>query len=424
MVAPQEVSSNLDKGLLSPDARETVESLIPPQFDNEHRLAAGNFSVYFIGSSPSVPVHFESPNVIETWTQLPKRSEMVALSDGRIARAGFLENMYVQFSEGIPGVVVDTDNEKIWVDPNTITEDERYQVNADWLVVFEGVDPNTGEEPTEGRVKEALGRYAISPEYAWGLYHLRDSGIGEAGVGVKGHMTGLYTWGIQATDSERRPIIYDSCYWDGENLGEVAEAMLLKGEWQRRFLAEINPNIIFHIDEPYLTQIGSSFISVSNVDELLRQQFETIKGNRGAHCCGQTEYEKLFRSSLDIISLDLTAGDWDGSWEKADFAKAFVTAAQSAGVEEFLERGGMIALGVVPYKTNIHAEQVKSHVLNIFAELENREIDVGPYINQFIITPTCGAGGESVEAAKHAFSSSVSVARELQEEFLLQRAIG
>lgn len=217
------------------------------------------------------------------------------------------------------------------------------------------------------------------------------------------------------TDPERRQIIYDKCYWDGENLGVVAQAMLLKAEWQRRFLEEINPNVIIHMDEPYLTQIGSSFISVSNPDELLRKQFEALKKNRGAHCCGQTEYAMLFHSPLDIVSLDLTGDNWDGTWDSANFAQAFVASAPHAGVKEFLTKGGIIALGTVPYNSTVKPELVRDHTLTVFAELEGRGVDIASHIKQFFITPTCGAGSQSPEVASHAFSSSVLVAKQLQE---------
>ena len=39
---------------------------------------------------------------IPAWPQLPERS--------------FLENMYVQYSEGFPGIVVDTEAERVFVD--------------------------------------------------------------------------------------------------------------------------------------------------------------------------------------------------------------------------------------------------------------------------------------------------------------------
>lgn len=172
MVSLKEAPRDLSQDLLSPEAKEVAQSLIPPEFNDEHELMAGNFSVYLIGSSPSVPVHFNSPKMIETWTQLPQRS--------------YFENMYAQFSEGIPGVVINLEERRIFVDPSLITEDETSRVNADWLIVFEGIDPETGDAPTPQRVEEALSRYAVSKEYAFGLHCLKDLRIGETAAGVKG----------------------------------------------------------------------------------------------------------------------------------------------------------------------------------------------------------------------------------------------
>jgi len=413
MVAPQEDLTCHSPDLLTPEARETAASLISPEFDDQHGFVSGNFSVYYIGSSPADVVHFGLPNMIETWTQLPRSKQIVTLPDERRAKNGFLENMYVQFSERIPGVVLDPENEGIWVDTATITDKEREQVYTDWSIVFEGIDPENGGVPIEARVNEALGRYAISQDYAAGLYYLKESGIGGRAAGVKGHMTGLFSWGFTVPDQNGKPIIYDD-----ESFDIIARAMLLKARWQQGFLEEINPNAIFHLDEPYLVNAGSAFISGSSALEWLDEESKAIKGNIGAHCCGATDYSRLFNSPLRIVALDLTGENWDGDWSTANFAESFVTSAPSAGVKDFLRRGGIIALGVVPYRTSISPDQVTAHALSLFAELGKRGIDVRPFIRQFIITPTCGGGSETVEAASHAFSSSVLVASQLQKELL------
>lgn len=410
-----EIGSNLD--LLTTESRRAAAVLIPPVFDDNGKLIGGNFSVICIGSSPVSVVHYNSRNIIETWTQLPADKCVVQLADGRTVRAGFLENMYVQYSEGVPGVKIDVENERIWVDTDSITVEQQIQVELDWFVVFENFDPVTNDVPAPERIQEALERYAISRNYAAGLYYMVESGIAADSLGVKGQMTGLYSWGLMIRDQNDQSIIYnDKYFWDGENLGTVAKAILLKAEWQRRFLQASNPNVVMHADEPYLTQVGSTFIVVREVAVLLGSEFSLFL-NVGAHCCGKTKYPLLFNNShLRIAALDLTGEDWDGTWETANFANAFVTSPLGgADINGYLERGGMIALGVIPFNPEITVTQIVNHVERILNELKSKGINVDAHIGQFLITPVCGAGSRIVEEARCAFSYAVLVAKELQQ---------
>ena len=74
---------------------------------------------------------------IPAWPQLPHRS--------------FLENMYVQYSERFPSVVIEHDNERIYVDRS-----------ADLLEQLEKL--------YEAYLHNNLDEYAISQEYAEGLH--------------------------------------------------------------------------------------------------------------------------------------------------------------------------------------------------------------------------------------------------------------
>lgn len=395
--------------LITAETIELAANLAAADFTNG-RMTAANCAVVFIGSSPQGLVSLNSG--IEAWTQLPQDSQIVE-EDGQPVRRGFLENMYVQFSEGIPGVQLDFENENICIDPETITDDQRLQVETDWLVVFENHDPETGDIPTLERRQEALERYKISQMYAAGLYEPTKS------VAVKGQVTGLFSWGLKVCDRSLRPIIYHPDFWDGAELGVIAKALMLKAAWQFDFLSKRSPNILKFVDEPYLTQVGSSQISVPNVEKLLAIEFSLFGDNVGAHCCGQTRYELLFNTeSLQIAALDLTSEAWDGTWESATFAQAFVASAVDAGLQKFLERGGTIALGVVPFDHTIRIDSIVAHIERIFTELEARGIDIATHRHRFLITPTCGGGSETVLNASHAFNRAVYVANIMQREKL------
>ncbi len=105
---------------------------------------------------------------IPAWPQLPRRS--------------FLENMYVQYSQGFPGVVIDEGERKIRVDRSADLNQPLERLYSAFLED----DPD---------------RYPISPEYAAGLH----SFLAQADLrpmAVKGQVTGPVTWGLTVTDTE------------------------------------------------------------------------------------------------------------------------------------------------------------------------------------------------------------------------------
>lgn len=401
--------------LLSPEAEMMLGGLRSPQFENG-LLVKGNFSPYFIGSIPGdYPFTYGRPNTIETWSQLPASKESVILNPAQVIEAGVLENMYAQFTEGIPGVVWNEDHTSFYIDEKMITEDVKLEVYQDWLTVFG--DDKSLSSSTDTEKQAVLDRYAISPVYAKGLYHLRDSKIGRNAAAVKGQMTGLISWGFKVMDSGGiSPIIYNDQAYD-----VVSRALLLKARWQQKFLEDINPNNIFHLDEPFLAEIGSSKISLPNQNELLEMEFKYIKGNTGAHCCGPTNYKDLFAAPLKIAALDLTGSEWTGDDDNsATYANSFLSsAATDTDINGFLNRGGIIALGIVPYNSNISEEQIINHARFILNGLRERHINIDDHIDQFLITPICGAGSRTKELTSDTFSNCVKIAKKLQEEYLL-----
>ena len=110
---------------------------------------------------------------IPAWPQLPQRS--------------FLENMYVQYSEGFPGVVIEGD--RIYVDTSKDIQKPL-------------------EELYKAYLENDADRYPTTPDYAAGLYaFLSQTGLSPRAV--KGHVTGPLSWGLTVTDKDRRAVLYD-----------------------------------------------------------------------------------------------------------------------------------------------------------------------------------------------------------------------
>ena len=290
---------------------------------------------------------------IPFWPQLTKRS--------------FLENMYAQYSEGFPGLVLEKD--KIYVN------------------LAQGID-----EPLEklyaAYLENKIEDFAIGKEYAAGLHEfINHSPVNP--TAVKGQVTGPVTWGMTVTDENRRPILYDETAAD-----TAVKHLNMKARWQESKLQELSDNTIIFFDEPYMSSIGSAFVSIprERVIELLEGAFEGITSLKGVHCCGNTDWSILLNTSVDIISFDAYSYSH--------------TIALYTEVRDFIERGGVIAWGIVPREDKaLKSEAVKNlldRLIEGMAGLERKGISRSKLLNQSLLTPACGLEPASEEAAEHA----------------------
>lgn len=336
-----------------------------------------NFFPLAIGSLPhtdplaaceSVLRHF---GAFPFWPQLPNRS--------------FNENMYVQYSEGFPGVVIEN-NERIYVDRSQDLDEALGDLYVNYL-------DNT------------LEKEAISTGYATGLHTLVAMKI-EGLKGVKGHVTGPISWGLSVTDQDRRPVLYDEILADA-----IGKHLRLKAAWQESMLRTIAPETIVFVDEPYLSALGSAFVAIQKeqVINLLEEVFKGIQGLKGIHCCGNTDWSLLLSTSVDILNLDAY-----------NFAETLSLYPEE--VNAFLKRGGIIAWGIVPSEVvTLEKESVDSLVdrlENAFGLLIRKGIDRDLVTSRCLITPSCGLAGLSVELAERALSMTAGVSAEMKRRYV------
>jgi methionine synthase II (cobalamin-independent) len=331
-----------------------------------------------VGSLPHTEVGeawaiiMENARTIPNWPQLPRRS--------------FLENMYVQFSEKFPGVVLDLENQRIYVDRGKELEPE---LEALYIAYLEN----------------DLEHGAISPDYAQGLATAHQFLSGHPLVAVKGQVTGPVSWGLSVVDQDRRPVLYD------EVLAEaIAKHLRLKAAWQEKELRKISPNTIIFVDEPYMAAFGSAFVSLSReqVISLLEEVFSGIKGLKGVHCCANTDWSILLETSIDILNLDA-------------YGYAENLALYPEEVKRFLERGGIIAWGIVPASEEVHRETPESLVARLeeaISLLVKKGVPREAILNSSMITPSCGTGSLSRETAEKVIKMAAEVAKRMQDKYL------
>jgi hypothetical protein len=319
---------------------------------------------------------------IPVWPQLPKRS--------------YLENMYAQYSENFPGVLVDLAKERTFVDRSQNLDRDLERLYVAYL---------------QGDLEFG----AISPRYAAGLHHVLgmvspQGAAGEPGlighpIAIKGQVTGPISWGLSVVDENRRPLLYDEILADA-----IAKHLRLKASWQEAQLQPLAPHTILFVDEPYMTSFGSGFISLSRdqVVTLLEEVFAGIVGLKGVHCCGNTDWSVLLETSVDILNLD--------AYEYAESLALYPEA-----VNAFLERGGIIAWGIVPAGPAVEGETADTLVSRLSKAMNllvAKGVPAERLMAAGMVTPSCGTGSLDEETAERVLQLTAAVSAQMRARYL------
>jgi methionine synthase II (cobalamin-independent) len=305
---------------------------------------------------------------IPAWPQLPKRS--------------FKENMYAQFSEGFPGVVVTAD--KVYVDRAQNMSKPLEKLYAAYL-------------------ENDVDKYPVSPDYAAGLHSFLGL-TNLSPLAVKGQVTGPVTWGLTVADSDGKAIVYDDVLADA-----MVKLLRLKAGWQEKELGKISESTIIFVDEPYMASFGSVSVTLSKekVVSLLDEVLGGIKGLKGAHCCGNTDWSVLLSTKIDILSFDAY-----------NYAQSLTL--YPAEVKSFLGRKGAIAWGIVPNDEPSLAKEtaasLKDRLEEAMAPFTRKGVPFKQLIEQGLLTPSCGlAPLNTTDAAAQALELLVELSVKIRK---------
>ncbi len=309
---------------------------------------------------------------IPTWPQLPKKS--------------FLENMYVQYSQGFPGVVVEGD--RIYVDTS-----KDYQKPLETL--YQAYLENNASIFTMGR------------DHVAGLYALLEQD-GLSPKAVKGCITGPLSWGMTVTDENKRAILYHEVLGDA-----VPKFLKLKAAWEENELKKISKNTIIFVDEPIMASYGSivasgPFSKPEKIIEMIDEVFDGISGLKGIHCCGNTDWSILLKTKMDILNFDAY-----------DYAQSLSLYPDE--VKKFIARGGCIGWGIVPNHTEpLMKESVaslKDRLEEAVAPFTRNGLSIKDIVKNSLLLPSCGLNALTEEGVEQALTLLTGLSAEMRKKY-------
>lgn len=308
---------------------------------------------------------------LPAWPQLPQRSSR--------------ELMTAQYAEGFPGLKM-TEEEAV-MDRPSIDWDKELEALYGAYIVSDTSNYGMSEDAAAGFHK-FLEIHPPSPQ------------------GVKGQIEGPVSWGLSIKDETGGLMIYDDV------LAEAgAKLLALKIAWQEERLRKISPRTVMFLDEPALTAYGSAYLPLSKerIQQILTEVLGEIKGVKGVHCCGNTDWTLLTGITLDIISFD--AYNYAGSL--ALYPKEII---------QFLGRGGAVAWGIVPNTDQGVTEEtpasLQDRLEDAMAPFTRKGADFRQMLKHSLITPSCGMAYMSEDGAEKALELAAATSDRLRSRYL------
>jgi methionine synthase II (cobalamin-independent) len=312
-----------------------------------------------------------------------------------------MEQMMVQYNEGLPGLVSEPDRTR-FVTSSSGFEQELLDFYEEYLAV------------TNGEISLPQSRFQLRDDRGRTLFTFLEGVERQQPppAAVKGQTTGPFTLLAGLKDENDQLALYDPRLRD-----VVVKTLALKAEWQTEQLSRLSLPVVVFIDEPALAGFGSSaFISVSaeEVTTMLDEVAGHIRragGLAGVHVCANTDWSLFFGGSLDVINFDAYT-----------YFERFALYRQD--LVTFLERGGIVAWGIIPTmeEQSINQENAASLVSRWYQQVEQLvgvDLSLETIFRQSLITPSCGCGTLAEPVAERVVNLTREVSERLRQEITL-----
>jgi hypothetical protein len=310
---------------------------------------------------------------IPFWPQLPHLS--------------YYEDMYVQAAEHFPGILLFPEDNRIRFDTGAFFEGlPRLLDNWDDLAYFD-----------------------ISPQYSV-VYH-RFLELDLSGhVAIRGQLEGPISFGLKILDENDRPLIFND-----EVRPILMDFMARRVQSQLNRLKAKHPRAFMFVDEPGLQFIFSSISGYpdTRAKEDLDRFLSQIERPRGIHLCGNPDWEFLLNRDLDILSMDI-------------YTNAEVFRCYGKAIRRFLDRGGVLAWGLVPTGFEAFGQESQDHLIehleNVWRTLWDAGIDRDQLLAQSLLSPAtcCLINPDREKTVARAYAWLREVAQRLRAKYRLE----
>jgi methionine synthase II (cobalamin-independent) len=331
-------------------------------------MATGIGSMPMVDPEQAVKLSFQYLYEAPIWPQLPQRT--------------FHEHMDAQYSESLPGLIVDEVKKKVSFDTSK-------DLMPDLEKFFERYI-----EKDYGFFRITEGYAAAFPVFIRALQKSLPAKMRY----IKGQITGPLTAGLSFKDETGKDIIHNEMLFDA-----VVKGLAMKAAWQIGELKQFGKPVIIFIDEPVMESLGSGTSAVPSdmVSEKLNEITDTIHeqgGIAGIHCCGNADWSMIFNTRVDIVNFDA-------------FGYMDRVLLYSGDIKKFYSRGGALAWGIVPtgiFTRDETADMLITKLDEGMKQLEKEGIDRKTILRRCLITPSCGMGSLARD-------KSVAILKQLRE---------
>ncbi|MEW6446745.1 MAG: hypothetical protein AB1426_01430 [Bacillota bacterium] len=257
--------------------------------------------------------------------------------------------------------------------------------------------------------KDALEAFAPEEHAASGFYAfckiMEAGGFPEAGA-LKGQVVGPLTVGFQLTAASGRP-----AYYEPELRELIIKNLTLAGRWQVERLNEYGRPVLLFIDEPAVSVYGqSTFITVTREQVVgdmsaIITELKAAGAIVGVHSCAAVDWSILLELQIDVLSFDAY-----GYFNSLLPYRRELTS--------FLERGGLLAWGIIPTSDAAWGEDTDSLTNRLrlyWGELVERGVPQELLQRQYLITPGCGTGLLTEALAERIYELTSAVAVKLRQ---------
>ncbi len=296
----------------------------------------------------------------------------------------YYEDMYVQASEHLPGILLDMEKRTLRFSMEKfISEFEEAMAHFDEPEYFD-----------------------ISDTYSVVYNRFLELDLSDRPA-IRGQLEGPISFGFNVVDDNDRPILFDDTVRPF-----MLEFMAKRVNIQLTRLKKRNPNAFMFVDEPGLQFLFSAMAGYGDVAAKADMEtfFSMIERPRGVHLCGNPDWDFLLGQDLDILSLDV-------------YSNGEVFASYAPSIRKFLDRGGVLVWGIVPTNFEPFEEEnmvsLENRLEEIWSVLGKNGIDLEFLLSRSMLSPAtcCLVNPDGEKTVEEAFKMIKQLSERLRGKY-------